>query len=279
MKIDGRTAIVTGASAGLGREIATALAAKGARVVAVARREELLRELAAEVEGIVPMAGDVTDDDDRARIIADSGEVDILVNNAGRGWIGPIDKVPQHDVREMFELNVLALIDLSQRVLPQMLDRGRGHICNIGSIAGFVGAPPLSMYSATKFAVHGYTEGLRREMTGRGVDVSLVAPGPFDTEFTDRAPVAGGLAGFLKGRFDAGSVLPPWMVANAVVRAVEHDASYGYAEISVPRAVGLYRLGSVPGVSLAVDAISRGIRLVSDRTVDDPVPSGQRPPT
>lgn len=278
MKLQDRTIVVTGASSGIGRETAKALAMRGARVVAVARREHLLEELAAEVEGdIVPMAADVTSDDDRARVVADAGEIHGLVNVAGQGWVGPVDKTPAEDIRRIFELNVFALIDLCQRVLPQMLERREGHICNMGSIAGFVGAPPLTMYSTTKFAVQGFTEGLRREMTGRGVGVSLITPGPLGTEFLEGAPVAGGLAEGLRGTFEAGNVLPAWLAANAVVRAFEREVVPGYAEISVPRAAGLYRLGRLPAVNRVVDLVSFGLRLATNQTIDGPVPTGQQP--
>lgn len=277
MKLQDRTVVVTGASSGIGRETAIALAKRGARVIAVARREDRLKTLAAEVARVEAFVADVTDDDDRARLVADAGPIDALVNVAGVGWAGPVDKIPLDEVRRIFELNVFALIDLTNRVLPQMLERRRGHICNMGSIAGFVGAPPLTMYSATKFAVQGYTEGLRREMNGRGVHVSLVAPGPAGSEFIEAAPVAGGLAEGLRGTFEAGNVLPPWLAANAVVRAIERDASFGYAEISAPRALGLYRLGQLPGVNRVVDLVAYGLRALTDDTVPDPAPSGERP--
>src|SRR3712207_763086 len=111
-----RTAIVTGASSGIGRETVKALDARGATVFAVARREELLNDLAKEHDNVVPVPADVTVEEDRARIVEVAGDVDVLVNNAGRGWLGLVEQMSADDVRGLFELNVLAPIDLTQRV-------------------------------------------------------------------------------------------------------------------------------------------------------------------
>jgi uncharacterized protein len=281
MKLAGRTVVVSGASSGIGREIALALARRGAHVVAAARREHLLDELAgeaAELAGTIrPVVADVTDADDRARLVEEAGHVEVLVNVAGQGWTGPVDRTPPEDVRRLFEVNVLALIDLTQRVLPQMLERREGHVCNIGSIAGFAASPPLTLYSSTKFAVQGFTEGLRRELAGRGVGVSLVAPAPTRSEFVEAAPAVGGLGEGLRGWFESGAVLPPSLSADAVVRAIEHDGGPGYGEISVPRAAGLFRISQVPGLNRVLDVVSFGLRAVTDRTAPDPVPTGEQP--
>jgi short-subunit dehydrogenase len=169
MELDGTRVVVTGASTGIGRVTALRVARKGARVWAAARDEGRLEALAGEHAGIVPVPSDVADDADRAALVKEAEPVDVLVNNAGIGWNGVVESMPPEKVRQLFDVNVLALIDLTQRVLPGMLERRRGHIVNVGSMAGYVAAPGETVYSATKFAVQGFTDGLRREVARRGV--------------------------------------------------------------------------------------------------------------
>lgn len=253
MRLENANIVVTGASTGIGRATALLLARKGARVTAAARDEVRLRELAAEQPGITPVRADVTDERDRAALIAAAGNVDVLINNAGLGYHGLVETMPPEKVRELLELNVLALIDLTQRVLPGMLARGRGHIVNVGSIAGYVGVPAEAVYSATKYAVQGFNDGLRRELQGRGVHVTLIAPGPIKTEFIAREKL--GEPAPEPGAMDHG--LPVDTVSRAILRALTRRLP-GYRTITVPRIGGWSRLGSVPGMARLTDLSTRG---------------------
>src|SRR5207302_7987715 len=141
MELDGTRVIVTGASTGIGRVTALRLARQGAQVWAAARDERRLEELAGEHSGIVPAPADVSNDTDRAALVEQCEPVDVLVNNAGVGWQGVVETMPPEKVLQLFEVNVLALIDLTQRVLPGMLERRQGDIVNVGSIAGYVASP------------------------------------------------------------------------------------------------------------------------------------------
>ena len=244
--------VVTGASSGIGREVALAFGRGGARVWAVARSADLLEVLAASEPGITALVADLTDDGERARVVDTVGEVDVLVNNAGIGWVGPVEEMPADQVRLLFELNVLALIDLTQRVVPGMLERRRGHVVNVASVASWVALPPLTVYSATKFAVQGFSDGLRRELAGRGVSVATINPGPVATRFGPRAQVEDRATDELGDGVMAG--VPPFLVARAVLRSVRRAGWPGYATIAVPRLLGFSRLGAVPGLRWAVDA-------------------------
>ena len=254
MDLDGTRVIVTGASTGIGRVTALRLARRGARVFAAARDERRLETLAAEHPEIVAAPRDVADDADRAALVKQSEPVDVLVNNAGLGWKGMVEGMPPDKVRQLFDVNVLALIDLTQRVLPGMLERSRGHVVNVGSIAGYVSAPGETVYCATKFAVQGFTDGLRREVVRRGVDVTLIAPGPIKTEFMAR--IRTGEPAGQPGALDYG--LPPESVAKAIERALTRTRVPGYRTITVPRIGGFSRLGAAPGLARATDLATRG---------------------
>jgi short-subunit dehydrogenase len=254
MDLDGTRVLVTGASTGIGRVSALRLAQKSARVWAAARDSQRLESLAAEHPAIVPVPADVADDADRASLVKECEPVDVLVNNAGLGWKGVVESMPPEKVRQLFEVNVLALIDLTQRVLPGMLERRRGHVVNVGSIAGYVAAPGETAYCATKFAVQGFTEGLRREVARRGVKVTLIAPGPIKTEFMAR--IRTGEPAAEPGALDYG--LPPDAVAKAIVRALTHERLPGYRTITVPRIGGFSRLGAAPVMTHATDLATRG---------------------
>ncbi len=188
------TALITGASSGIGADIARELAARGHGVTLVARREEKLRVLAAELGDSVRVevvACDVADPDARAGLldtVADRGlTVDILVNNAGIGTIGSITKTPVAEEIAQVRVNVEAVIDLTTRAVQQMVPRGRGAILNVGSTAGYHPFPGQAGYAATKAFVRTYTEAVRAELAGTGVTVAMLAPGPVRTEFLQAA--------------------------------------------------------------------------------------------
>ncbi|MGH9062903.1 MAG: SDR family NAD(P)-dependent oxidoreductase [Acidimicrobiales bacterium] len=263
MRIKGSTIVVTGASSGIGRDTAVRLAGRGARVWAVARNRERLDSLVAGSDGITAFRADLSVDADRAALVeavSAEGPLDVLVNNAGLGWMGLIAGMPAEDVRQLFEVNVIGLIDLTQRVLPAMLERRRGHIVNVGSVAGWVAVPPISVYSATKFAVVGFSEALRREVQGLGVTVCLVNPGPLDTEFEARAQ---GLADGTGPLLRASGLMRGSLAARAIVRSIRFAGVPGWGTIAVPRLMGLGRLGSLPVVDRLVDVgalVSRASR-------------------
>lgn len=188
------TAVVTGASSGIGADLARELVARGHGVTLVARREDRLRDLADELPGTVRVevvACDVADADARADLLAEVERrgliTDILINNAGIGTIGPVaDSTPEAEINQV-RVNVEAVIDLSTRAVQQMVPRGRGAILNVGSTAGFQPFPGQSGYAATKAFVRSYTDGLRGELAGTGVTVAALHPGPVRTEFLETA--------------------------------------------------------------------------------------------
>ena len=272
----GLSVIVTGASSGIGRQTALALARRGARVRAVARSAGMLGELAAEQSGITPVEADLTVESERAALVDGAGDVDVLVNNAGIGWLGAVEDMPAAEVRRLLELNELALIDLTQRVLPGMLARRRGLVVNVASVASWVAVPPLTVYSATKFAVQGFSEGLRRELYGRGVSVATINPGPVATSFGPRAQVDDQTSAELGDGLMRG--VPASLVARAVVRSVRMAGLPGYATIAVPRALGFVRLGALPGLRWGTDAVAMVLRRPETRARFGPTPDEQAEP-
>ncbi|MCZ0727516.1 SDR family NAD(P)-dependent oxidoreductase [Mycolicibacterium iranicum] len=188
------TAVVTGASSGIGADLARELAARGHGLTLVARREDRLRDLADELSGTVRVeviACDVADAEARADLLAEVERrgltTDILINNAGIGTIGPVvDSTPEAEINQV-RVNVEAVIDLTTRAVQQMVPRARGAILNVGSTAGFQPFPGQSGYAATKAFVRSYTDGLRGELAGTGVTVAALHPGPVRTEFLETA--------------------------------------------------------------------------------------------
>lgn len=191
-------AIVTGASEGLGRDLARLYAADGYDLVLVARREALLAELARELESefgvtcqVVP--ADLSRVEERSwllrRVEPDRDRVAALVNNAGLGSLGHFDEVPAERLQLQIEVNVTALTHLSRGVLPWMRVNGAGHVMNMASVASFTPGPLMAVYYATKAYVLSLSEALHEEYAGTGVTVTAVCPGPTVTGFQREAGV------------------------------------------------------------------------------------------
>jgi len=186
MKIAGSVIIVTGASDGIGAELARILAARGAKLVLNARNETRLREVVRSAEPLI-VAGDITDGETRRRIVdgalARFGQIDVVINNAGAGLYSPAWKAPMADVRRLMELNLFAPLELIQLVTPHMRARKSGMIVNIGSMAGKITLPWFTLYSVSKYALGSLTEGLRMELKRDGIRSMIVCPGYVATNF------------------------------------------------------------------------------------------------
>ena len=255
--------MITGASSGIGRDLATTFARMGAKVVLVARRQAVLDDLARDLTEaggeVLVLAADVTrradvrDAVDRA--LAHFGRIDVLVNSAGIAIPDRVETMPPADLERMLAVNLMGTLHTMQAVLPSMRAAGAGSIVNIASLAGRRGMPPLGAYSATKFAVVGLTEALRVELFGSGIRLSLVMPGVIDTpmvrepsahatspstasyDATSRASNTPGTAAAnatgappLKLIPDALPAMPVQWVTWAVIAAV----TLGLAEVDVP---------------------------------------------
>jgi len=192
-KIAGSRAIVTGASSGIGREIALELARQGARTIVTARREDRLRELVGEISSLGGQAHEVTGDivDPRVRgHVLDAarqyfGGLDLLINNAGVGAIGPFAGAAPDRMRRVMEVNFFAPAELIRSALPLLLTGEKPMIVNVSSVLGHRAVPKKSEYCASKFALHGFSDALRAELVEQGIDVLLVSPCTTDSEFFD----------------------------------------------------------------------------------------------
>ena len=184
MKIAGSVIIVTGASDGIGAELARVLARRGARLVLNARNEERLSQV---VSDALLVPGDITDSAVRQRIvdqaIARYGQIDVVVNNAGAGLYSPAWQAPMADARRLMELNFFAPLELIQLAVPHMRTRHSGMIVNIGSMAGKITLPWFTLYSVSKYALGSLTEGLRMELKRDGIHAMIVCPGYVTTNF------------------------------------------------------------------------------------------------
>jgi short-subunit dehydrogenase len=214
-----RTAVVTGASSGIGIELARQLAGRGHGVTLVARRADKLAELAAELRGsgvrAEVLAADLADRPTRAALLDRITELgltpDILVNNAGLSTLGAVAKSDPEAEMNMIEVDVVAVADLCSRFLPGMVQRKRGAVLNVASTAAFQPLPGQAAYGAGKAFVLSYSRSLVGELRGTGVSVTALCPGPVDTGF-------GETAGFDKA--DAEAALPSfmWETAEAVAK-------------------------------------------------------------
>lgn len=197
MKLDGCRALITGASAGLGREFARLLAKRARSLVLVARRRERLEELSVELSKenpdlivhirVVDLAETRQVQQLAESLEQERIEIDLLINNAGLGDLGPFATSESDRIERMLLVNMFALTLLTRKLLPNMLSQRRGGILNVSSSAGFLPIPEFSVYAATKAYVTSFSEGLRAELRGTGISVCALCPGPVHTEFTQVA--------------------------------------------------------------------------------------------
>jgi len=224
MNISGSTVLITGASGGIGGAIARELAWRGASLILVNRDSDKLERLATEIRGsggkVLTLTGDIAQPGMPVRLIEQAieelGTIDILINCAGVQNFGFFAQESAEDMAMLFQVNTIAPIALVNAVLPHMLDKGMGKIVNVGSIFGSIGFPCFASYSASKFALRGFSEALRRELAGSGVGVTYVAPRFTKTAFNRN--VVARMANALKMNQDE-----PENVAASVIATIERD--------------------------------------------------------
>jgi uncharacterized protein len=202
MKINGCDALITGASAGIGREFARHLAGRAHSLILVARREQKLSELRDELRQQYPnltvhiRKADLADLAQLKELMAwldsEKIDVDLLINNAGLGDLGPFATSDPIRDQQIMLVNMVALTSLTRHLIPQMIARKRGAILNVSSSAGFLPIPTFAIYAATKAYVTSLSEALRAELRGTGVSVCALCPGPVHTEFQEVAKRPGG---------------------------------------------------------------------------------------
>jgi NAD(P)-dependent dehydrogenase (short-subunit alcohol dehydrogenase family) len=232
--------LITGCSTGFGRELARQVLARGGRAVVTAREAARVRDLTEGAEDrALAVSLDVTDPgqvrDCVRQAEARFGAVDVLVNNAGYGYMAAIEEGEDAQIRALFEANVFGLVAMTQAVLPGMRARGRGHIVNISSMGGLVGLPGVGFYNGTKFAVEGISEALAAEIRPLGLNVTIVEPGPFRTDWAGRsmkmsateiaayAETAGARRKQISG-YSGKQPGDPERAAAAIIKAVESEA-------------------------------------------------------
>jgi NADP-dependent 3-hydroxy acid dehydrogenase YdfG len=237
-KLDGKVAVITGASSGIGEATAEALATEGASVVVAARRKDRLSELVERINGnggkAVSVECDVTDEaaaHDLIRHAKDElGRVDILVNNAGVMLLSKIEKGLSDQWRQMFDVNVLGLLYATDAAVKAMKRQGSGHIVNISSVAGRKTRPTVGVYSGTKFAVNAISEALRQELLEDGIRITMVEPGAVATELTDHITDEEVREGLKQRNIEP---LQPEDIANAIAYAVSQPQRVSVNEILI----------------------------------------------
>ncbi|HEY7174873.1 MAG TPA: SDR family NAD(P)-dependent oxidoreductase [Micromonosporaceae bacterium] len=234
MPVRGSVALVTGASSGIGQATARALADAGAHVLVHGRDREALSALAKQI-GARPLPADLADPAEVRRLaqcaLDVDGRVDILVANAGVGWAGRFAQMPAEKAGRLVEVNLTAPIRLARALMPAMLERDRGFLAFVSSIAGRTGVAGEAVYAATKAGLDAFAESIRLELRGTGIGVGVIVPGPVETRFFER-----------RGQPYRRSLprpMPPERVATALVRMIDRGGAEQYRPrwLRVPVAV------------------------------------------
>jgi hypothetical protein len=226
---DDGVVVVTGASSGIGAEIAREFARRGYRLVLVARRADRLQELAEELDGLAHvLPTDLSNRDERAtlpdQVAALGVQADILVNNAGLATLGPVAASNPEAELNLVEVDVASVVDLCSRFVPAMVKRGRGAVLNVASVGAFGPVPGQASYGAAKAFVLSYTQAMREELRGTGVTAATLCPGPVRTVFGEAAGIPDE---------EAQKSLPKfiWQDADAVARVAVDGLASGKAVI------------------------------------------------
>ena len=230
---------ITGCSTGLGRALAQRVLEHGHRAVVTARNADQISDIIASYpDTALGLSLDVNDVNLVEAALAQTkqrfGDIDVLVNNAGYGYLAAVEEGEEQDIRDMFETNFFSLAALIRKVLPGMRERNSGHIVNISSVGGLLGAASSGYYNATKFALEGLTEALAQEVEPLGIRVTAIEPGPFRTDWAGRSlkqarhPIAAyaDTAGARRSQITARSgeqAGDPVRAADAIIKVVESE--------------------------------------------------------
>lgn len=234
MQLHDKRVVLTGASSGIGREVAQLLAARGARLLLVGRRAEALQEVEKSIRATGGIAScvvaDLTSGDGPQAVVAEAnrtlGGVDLLINNAGVSSFGAFADTDPAMIEMIYRTNIVAPALLTRALLPQMIAQGHGRIVNLGSIFGSLGFAWFAAYSSSKYALRGFSEALRRELHDTGVGVTYVAPRAVKTAINSAAVYR--MAEAVKMKMDDPATVARWIVN--VIEKDRQDAYYGLAE-------------------------------------------------
>ena len=265
MQLSGKTVLLTGATGGLGRAIAAALAERGAGLILSARSAEALEALANELPGSghTTIPADLGQAGAATKLATDAGDFDVLLANAGVRGAGLLTDYSDEQIERAIRINLDSPVRMARAVMERMSERGSGHMVFIASLAGKAASPRSSLYNATKFGLRGFALGLRADLAPHGVGVSLVSPG-----FVREA-----------GMFaNSGSKPPPGMgtttpgrVAAAVVRAIEAN-KLEIAVAPIQQRLGAHLALASPGFGLRVQSGGLGRRAAEEATAGDELP-------
>ena len=264
MNLDGKRVLITGATGGLGQAIARALTDRGASVVLTGRRTDVLEPLAAELGGVA-IASDLADPASVDSLLEQAGDIDVLVANAALPGSGPVLEYTVDEIDRALNVNLRAPILLARALGPRLLERGAGHLVFVSSLSGKAASPGAGIYCATKFGMRGFALGLREDLIGTGVGVSLVYPG------------------FIRGAgmfADSGAKPPPGMgtgrpeqVGGGVVKAIERDKVEVVVAPLQLRAISHFALAA-PSISVRAQSGSAGQKAA--KAVADGHPADKR---
>ncbi|MBE9189623.1 SDR family NAD(P)-dependent oxidoreductase [Gloeocapsopsis crepidinum LEGE 06123] len=239
-KLDGKVALITGASSGIGEASALALAAEGAKVVLAARRLDRLEKLVSQVKDsgkeAIAIQTDITDQAQTTEMLqkanANFGSVDILINNAGVMLTGLVDGADTSDWRRMVDIDLLGLMYATHAALPIMKEQGSGHIINIASVAGRLTFANFAVYNAVKFGVVAFSDALRKEVYQNKIRVTVIEPGAVATELTNHITDQESKQQ-VEGMYQSLTPLESEDVANAILYAVTQPARVNVNEILI----------------------------------------------